>query len=392
MRVAVLGARRTPIGKFLGALAGLRAADLGASLVPTLLADAKVRADQVDELVLGVARQAGGGPNPARQVAIRSGIPADRTSYTLNMACGSGLLAVIQGAQAILRGEARLVVAGGAESMSRVPYLLEQAREGYRLGSGELVDAMYRDGFQCPLADQLMGRTAENLAEEFHIDRREQDEYAVESQRRCETARKAGYFSPEIAPVTVTGARGAPTLVAVDEHPRDGTTLESMTKLKPVFKDGGTVHPGNSSGITDGAAALLLASDSYAAQLGVEPLAWLGASSKAGVEPRRMGLGPVPAVQKLLEATGRALSSYDLVELNEAFAAQVLACERQLRIGDARLNVNGGAIALGHPIGATGARILVTLIHELRRRSATRGLATLCVSGGLGLALEVECR
>lgn len=389
-RVAVIAARRTPIGKFLGGLASLRAADLGAALVPKLLQDAGVQPDQVDELILGVGRQAGGGPNPARQVAIRSGIPEDRTAYTVNMACGSGLLALIQGAQSIVRGESSLVVAGGAESMSRVPYLLEHAREGYRLGSGELTDGMYRDGFQCPLADQLMGRTAENLAEEFGIDRAEQDEYAVESQRRCEEARKGARFSAEIVPVEVSGARGTQR-VDVDEHPRDGTTLESMRKLKPVFKEGGTVHPGNSSGITDGAAALILASEQRVAQLGVEPLAWLGEYAKAGVEPRRMGMGPVPAVRKLLERTGRSLTEYDLVELNEAFAAQVLACERELHVGAERLNVNGGAIALGHPIGATGARIVVTLIHELRRRSSRLGLATLCISGGLGLALDVEC-
>lgn len=388
-RIGILGAQRTPIGKFLGGLSKLKVADLGAGLLPPLLEGCGVSAEEVDEVILGVARQAGGGPNPARQVAIRAGIPQDRVAYTLNMACGSGLLAVMQGAQSILRGDSDLVVAGGAESMSRVPHYLEQAREGYRLGPGELVDGMYRDGFHCPLADQLMGATAENLAEEFSISREEQDEYAVESQLRCERAREDDRFRAEITPLEVPHRKG-PVRIEADEHPRDGATVASLQKLKPVFKKNGTVHPGNSSGITDGAAALVLASEEKLSALGLAPMAWLGDSARAGVEPRRMGMGPVPAVQKLLEKTGRKLADYERVELNEAFAAQVLACDRELEIDRDRLNVNGGAIALGHPIGATGARILVTLLHELVRADATRGLATLCISGGLGLALEVS--
>ncbi|MEM7164457.1 MAG: thiolase family protein [Planctomycetota bacterium] len=389
MSVVVLNALRTPIGKFLGSFSKLSAADLGVHVVEGLLQRTGVAAAAVDELIFGVGRQAGGGPNPARQIAVRAGVPESRTAYTVNMACGSGLLSIIQGAQSIERGDADLVVAGGAESMSRLPYYLENARDGYRLGHGELVDGMYRDGFHCPLADQLMGRTAENLAEEFDISRTEQDEYAVQSQHRCETARAAGHFEAEILPVEVRVRREMKTISA-DEHPRDGATLESMAKLRPVFKEDGTVHPGNSSGITDGAAALILASEKKAAELGMTPIGRLGRATRAGVEPARMGIGPVPAVDKLLAQTGLELHDFDLIELNEAFAAQVIACERGLDLDRDRLNVNGGAIALGHPIGATGARIVTTLLHEMARRDVGRGLATLCISGGMGLALEVQ--
>jgi len=387
--VVVAAAGRTPIGKFLGGLSSLSPADLGAAVVPAVLVQAGVAPGAVGELLFGCGRQAGAGPNVARQIAIRSGLSTKSTAVTLNMACGSGLLAIIEGRNAIARGDSDLVVAGGTESMSRLPYYLEEARSGYRLGHGQLVDGMYRDGFHCPLADQLMGATAENLAEEYRISREEQDAYAVESQHRCETARREGRFAAEIVPVEVPGAKG-PTVVAADEHPRDGATIESMRKLKPVFREGGTVHPGNSSGITDGAAAVLLAAEETAKSLELPILARLGPSTKAGVEPRRMGIGPVPAVRELLVRTRRDLRDYDLVELNEAFAAQVIACDRELDFDRERLNVNGGAIALGHPIGATGARIVVTLIHELRRRGGGLGLATLCISGGQGLALELE--
>ena len=392
-RVVVLGALRTPIGKFLGSLSHMSAADLGVAAVKPLLEQTGVKAEQVDELIFGVGRQAGGGPNPARQVAIGSGMKESTTAYTLNMACGSGLLSIIHGAQSIQRGDAEIVVAGGSESMSRLPYYLEEARTGYRLGHGQLVDGMYRDGFHCPMADQLMGATAENLVEEYSIPRQEQDEYAVESQARCEAARKAGKFADEIAPIEIK-KRKETIVLDYDEHPRDGVTIESMAKLRPVFKEeGGSVHPGNASGITDGGAAMLLASESKAKELGLTPLAILGEWSRAGVEPKRMGIGPVPAVRKLLEKSGSSLADYDLVEINEAFAAQVIACQRELEIAPDRLNVNGGAIALGHPIGATGCRIAITLLHEMKRRRAEgaggdRGLATLCISGGLGLAVE----
>lgn len=388
-RVAIVSAVRTPIGKFLGGLASLTAAQLGVAAVRPLLDRAKVSPEAVDELIFGVGRQAGAGPNPARQVAIGSGLPESTTAYTVNMACGSGLLSIVQAKQSIERGDSDLVVAGGAESMSRLPYYLEEARTGYRLGHGQLVDGMYRDGFHCPMADQLMGATAENLAEEFAIGREEQDEYAVRSQRRCQVAREEGRFRAEIAAIEIPGRKGA-TVIEADEHPRDDVDAASMQKLRPVFKENGTVHPGNSSGITDGAAAVLLASEAAVERHGLAPLAWVGESARAGVEPRRMGIGPVPAVRRLLERTGRRLEDYDLVELNEAFAAQVIACDRELGFDPDRLNVNGGAIALGHPIGATGARIVVTLLHELARRGGSRGLATLCISGGMGLALELD--
>lgn len=305
------------------------------------------------------------------------------------MACGSGLLAVIEARDAIERGEFEVVVAGGTESMSQLPFYMLGARKGYKLGQGELVDGMYRDGFHCPMADQLMGATAENLAEEYSISREEQDAYAVETQHRCERAREGGYFENEIAAVEIPGRKG-PTVVAKDEHPRDGANLESMAKLKPVFKKEGTVHAGNSSGITDGACALVIANEDLAKAEGWPILAVLGASARGGVEPHRMGMGPVPAIHTLLEKTGGAISDYAAVEINEAFAAQVLACLRELDIDREKLNPMGGAIALGHPIGATGARILTTLVHGLHRQGGGKGLASLCISGGMGLALEIE--
>ncbi len=383
--VVVLAAQRTPIGAFLGSFSALTPADLGVAVTQPMLEQVGVSPESVDELIFGVGRQAGGGPNVARQVAVRSGMSTSSTAYTVNMACGSGLLAILQGADSIRRGEADLVLAGGTESMSRLPYFLERARTGYRLGHGQLVDGMYRDGFHCPLADQLMGDTAENLAEEFGLSREDQDSYAMESQRRCEVARGAGYFKDEIIPVSVKRKREK-VLIEQDEHPRDGVTLAGLAKLPPVFRENGTVHAGNSSGITDGSAVLLLASEKAAATLGKAPLATLGESTRAGVEPKRMGIGPVPAIQRLLQKTGQQIDDFDLIELNEAFAAQVLACDRELPMPRDRLNVNGGAIALGHPIGATGARIVVTMLHELKRRGGTHGLATLCISGGMGVA------
>ena len=388
-RAVICSAIRTPIGKFLGGLSSLSPADLGVAAVVPALAAAGVAPERVEELRFGCGRQAGGGPNVARQIAIRSGMPTDTTAITLNMACGSGLLAIIEARDAIERGDAQVMVAGGTESMSQLPFYLLGARKGYRLGEGELIDGMYRDGFHCPLADQLMGATAENLVEEFSISRDEQDAYAVESQQRCQSAREAGFFSDEIAPVEIPGRKGV-TVVEIDEHPRDDVTIEAMGRLKPVFKKDGSIHAGNSSGITDGACALVVADESVARAEGWPILATIGASTRAGVEPKRMGMGPVPAIGKLLEKTGGSVDDYDLVELNEAFAAQVLACLREVPIDRTRLNVNGGAIALGHPIGATGARITTTLLHELRRRGGGKGLATLCISGGMGLALEIE--
>jgi len=379
---------RTPIGKFGGSFASVTAAELGGAAAKESLRRSGIAPDQVGYTVFGNARQAGGGPNHARQVGRRAGLPDESPAYTINMACASGLQAILSATHVIRDGEADVVLAGGSESMSRVPYLLERARWGYRLGNGELVDGMYRDGFTCSLSGRIMGETAETLAEQHGITRAEQDAYAVESQRRCEVARREGRFTDEIVPVAVADVKGGP--VALDEHPRDGITTESMLKLAPVFKKDGTVHAGNSSGITDGAAAMLVLSEDAVKRTQVEPWARIVGVATAGVAPEIMGIGPVPAIRKLEARTGVKLADIDLIELNEAFAAQVLACDRELTIDRSRLNVNGGAIALGHPIGATGARIVVTLLHEMRRRQVKHGLATLCVSGGLGFAMLLE--
>jgi len=379
-------ALRTPIGRFLGAFADLSAAELGVSVVTDLLRRSGIDRARVGELVFGNARQAGGGPNVARQVSVRSGIPETVPAYTVNMACGSGLKSLQLAAEAVASGRSDVVVAGGTESMSGLPFFLPKMRAGYRLGHARVVDAMYQDGFDCPLAGMVMGATAEKLAQELGISRAEQDAFALASQQKARAAVEAGRFADEISPVRVPSKKGE-ILVQVDEHPRPETTLESLAKLPAVFDaKAGTVSAGNSSGITDGAAALLVMAEETARELGLEPLAFVGESAAAGVDPKIMGIGPVPAVRKLEDANGIAVSDYDLVELNEAFAAQVLACGRELDLKPEKLNVNGGAIALGHPIGATGARIVVTLLHELRRRKGESGLATLCISGGMGLA------
>ncbi len=389
-RVAILSAVRTPIGKFLGSYAEVSAAELGAVATRAALERAAIPADAVDELIYGCARQAGGGPNMARQVLVRSGIPKERPAFTVNQACASGIQSILLGAERIRAGRARVVLAGGAENMTRVPYFLDRARLGYRLGHAQVVDGMYRDGFLDPICGLVMGETAENLAALYNIPRTEQDAFALESQRRAGEAARAGRFDAEIVPVPVAGRKEETRTVAADEHPRPATTAEELAKLPPVFRADGTVTAGNASGITDGAASLVLASESVARERGRAPLAWVGESETVGVDPAIMGIGPVPATKRLLERTGRRLSDYGLVELNEAFAAQVLACDRELQFDRARLNVNGGAIALGHPIGCTGARIVTTLVHEMARRGTPLGLATLCVSGGLGVALELE--
>ena len=416
---------RTPIGKFGGALAALSAADLGTAAAAAALSRAGLapgRTDFVDQVIFGHARQAGGGPNTARQIAHRAGVPDDRPAFTVNQACGSGLQAVLCAARAILLGEARVVLAGGTESMSNTPYLLPRARWGYRLGHAEIVDGMYRDGFDDPLSGLVMGATAEELAAEAGVDRAAADAYALRSQERYARARAAGRFAAEIVPVEVAGKRGA--VVDRDEHPRDGVTLEALARMTPVFRQGGTVTAANASGITDGAAALIVASRQAAAELGLPVAARLLGWEVVGVEPRIMGIGPVPAVRRLLErcdrerdaralgglpafgatdATGAlavtdefralpAIAEIDAIELNEAFASQVLACLGGLDLpaDSERVNPDGGAIALGHPIGATGARILVTLLHGLEARQQRLGIATLCVSGGMGLAALVE--
>jgi acetyl-CoA C-acetyltransferase len=384
-RVAILSAVRTPIGKFLGGLSEVSAVDLAAVASRAAIERSGLAAADIGETIFGHARQAGNAPNPARQIGARAGVPIASPAWTINQACASGLKALVAGAQAILLGDARVVLAGGVENMSRVPFLLEGLRKGWKMGHQPLVDNMYRDGFVCGLCGKIMGETAETLAEQYGIGREEQDAYALRSQQRAEAAQKAGRFEAELVTVDAPG-RGGPVTVTADEHIRPGATLADMAKLPPVFSKTGTVTAGNASGITDGAAALVLASEAVVAERGLAPLAWYDASIVTGVPPEVMGIGPVPAVQKLLERTGATLADFDLVELNEAFAAQVLAVDRELGFDPERLNVNGGSIALGHPIGASGARIVVTLLHELARRGGRRGLATLCVSGGLGIA------
>lgn len=387
--VYILSAVRTPIGKFGGSLASLSAADLGVVAAKAALERAGVQPQQVEETIFGNARQAGGGPNPARQISIRSGIPQEVPAYTVNKACASGIKSIALAFNEIATGNLECVLAGGTESMSRLPYYLEGARWGYRLGNQELVDGMYRDGFFCPMAKMLMGETAEILAAQYGISREEQDRFALVSQQRAAAAQSSGRFDAEIAPVTIEGKKGT-TVFSRDEHLFLEASIEKMAKLAPVFSKTGTITAGNSSGITDGAAAVVVASEKFVEQNNLKPLARILAATSAGVDPRLMGIGPVPAVRKMEQKRGLALSDFDLVELNEAFAAQALACDRELHFDREKLNVNGGAIALGHPIGCTGTRITVTLLHEMLKRKARRGLATLCVSGGMGMALAIE--
>jgi acetyl-CoA C-acetyltransferase len=387
--VYILSAVRTPIGKFGGALASLTAADMGVVAAKAAIERAGVRPEQIEETIFGNARQAGGGPNPARQISVRAGVPQEVPAYTVNKACASGMKSIALAYQAILLGDASCILAGGTESMSRVPYLLDQARWGYRMGTQELVDGMYRDGFFCPLAKMVMGETAEILAEQYKISREEQDKFALTSQTRAARAIAAGRFDAELVPVTIEGKKGSTTF-SRDEHPFPDATMEKLAKLAPVFSKTGTISAGNSSGITDGAAAVVVASEYFVKQNNLKPLARISAVTSAGVDPKTMGIGPVPALQKLADKHNLRLHEFGLVELNEAFAAQVLACDRVLNFNRDRLNVNGGAIALGHPIGCTGTRITVTLLHEMLKRNTKRGVATLCVSGGMGMALALE--
>ncbi len=387
--VFILSAVRTPIAKFGGSLAHMTAADMGVIAAKAALERAGVSSERVEETIIGNARQAGGGPNVARQISIRSGVPETVPAYTVNQACASGLKAIALGFQEIANGSLECVLAGGTESMSRLPYYLDGARWGYRLGNQELVDGMYRDGFFCPMAQMVMGETAEVLAREFQISREEQDRYALCSQQRAERAIQSGRFDAEIVPVAIESKKGK-QVFARDEHPLPAASLENMAKLKPVFSGEGTVTAGNASGITDGAAAVVLASEEFTNKHKLKPLARIVGATTAGVDPKRMGIGPVPALKKLEEKYGIKVSNVDLIELNEAFAAQVLACDRQLHFDYEKLNVNGGSIALGHPIGCTGTRITVTLLNEVLKRKANLGIATLCVSGGMGIAMAIE--
>ena len=388
--IYLAGSVRTPIGRFGGTLSSLTAADLGTIVAKESLRRAQITADQIQESIWGCARQAGGGPNVARQITYRAGVPETVPAFTVNQACGSGLKAIILAAQAIMLGRAEIVLAGGTESMSRVPYFAEGARWGMRMGNMELVDGMYRDGFNDPLSGLVMGETAENLAVRYEISREDQDKYALRSQQRAQAAVESGRFSDETIAVEIKGRKGEPISFAHDEHYRAGTTLQDLCKLPAVFSRDGTVTAGNSSGITDGAAALLVFDEATLNRVGVEPQARLVDYEIAGVAPEIMGIGPVPAVRSLLNRQKLTLNDIDLIELNEAFAAQVIACDRELHFDPDRLNVNGGAIAIGHPIGCTGVRITTTLLHEMKKRDAKRGLIALCVSGGMGIAMLVE--
>ncbi|HEV8366466.1 MAG TPA: thiolase family protein [Pyrinomonadaceae bacterium] len=388
--IYLAGAVRTPIGKFGGTLASWTAADLGVAIAKESLKRVGVPPERIADSIWGCARQAGGGPNVARQISFRAGIPESVPAFTVNQACGSGLKAIILGAQEIMLGRADAVLAGGTESMSRVPYFAEGARWGMRMGNTQLVDGMYRDGFNDPLSGLVMGETAENLARLHAISRAEQDEFAHRSQQRAQAALESGRFESEVMPLEIRGRKGETTSFSTDEHPRANATLEDLSKLPPVFSKEGSVTAGNSSGITDGAAAVVVLSENALKEFGVTPQARIIDYEITGVAPEIMGIGPVPAIRSLLERQQLSLDSIDLIELNEAFAAQVIACDRELGFDHSKLNVNGGAIALGHPIGCTGVRITTTLLHEMDKRKAKLGIATLCVSGGMGLALLVE--
>ncbi len=389
-KIVILSAVRTPVGKYGGSFKDISAVALGTIASQEALKRAKVPAAEIDEVIFGQARQAGNRPNPARQILFWTGIPVEKTAFTVNKACASGIKAISLGYQSLLLGENKIVLVGGIENMSQIPYFLDEARWGYRLGDGVLIDGMYRDGLFCPLADMIMGQTAEILAEKYKISREEQDEYAYESQMKAKKATDEGKFDDEIVPVKLKDKKGNETLVTNDEHPRPDTKMEKLAKLPPVFKEGGTVTAGNSSGLADGAAALVLTTSEHAKVLGLEPIAEIVSCTSAGVDPKEMGIGPVPATHKILKINKLALNDIDLIEINEAFAAQVLAVERELKWDTKKRNIRGGAIALGHPIGCTGAKITVTLLHSLIQENKELGLATLCVSGGQGMSLLVR--
>ena len=386
--IYIVGAARTPIGKFGGSLAKTPAADLGALVIRKVLERAGVKAEQVSEVIMGQVLTAAVGQNPARQAAMKAGIPYMVPAMTINKVCGSGLQAAMLGAQSIAHGDADIVVAGGQESMSLSPHAL-MAREGFRMGDAKMVDTMIVDGLWDVYNQYHMGVTAENVAKEYAVTREEQDEFAVASQHKTEAAQKAGRFKDEIISVEIPSRKG-PVLFADDEYPRHGATLEAMKSLKPAFDKAGTVTAGNASGINDGAAAVVLASAKKVKDLGLKPLGRIKAFASAGVDPKYMGMGPVPASKRTLSRAGWQPSDLDLMEINEAFASQAIAVNRQMGWDTKKVNVNGGAIALGHPIGASGCRILVTLLHEMQKRDARRGLASLCIGGGMGVALAVE--
>ncbi len=387
--IVLCAGARTPIGSFGGSLTSMPVMDLGALVIAETLKRNNVAPDKVDEVVMGCILPAGLGQNPARQSAVKAGIPVEVPSHTINKACGSGIKAVVLAAQAIIAGDAKIVVAGGMESMTNAPYLLEKARYGYRMGNGELVDSMIGDALTDAFNKYHMGITAENLAEKFNISREEQDAFAFASQQKAAAAIKSGAFKEEIVPVTIKGKKGD-VIFDADEFPRLDITAEGLAKLRPAFKKDGTVTAGNASGINDGAAAILVTDADTAKAMGMKPLARLLSYASAGVDPAIMGYGPVPASEKALKKAGLTIGDMDLIEANEAFAAQSLSVARGLKWDSAKVNVNGGAIALGHPVGASGTRILLTLLYAMKARGAKKGLATLCIGGGQGIAAVVE--
>ena len=386
----IISAVRTPVGKFLGSLKGFSATDLGAIVVREAVRRAAVGPEDVDEVIMGCVVQAGLGQNPARQAALKGGLPPAVSAVTINKVCGSGLKAVMLAAQGVQLGDTEIVVAGGMESMSNAPYLIPKAREGYRLGNGELVDAMIQDGLWCAFNDYHMGCTGEVVAERFNVSRAEQDEYALNSHRKAIAAMQAGKFQDEIVPVEIPQKKGQSVTFAVDETAREDTSMEALAKLKPAFKEGGTVTAGNAPGVNDGASALVVTSLERARALNAEPMARIVAQATSGTEPELVMMAPVEAIRKVLRKAGWALSEVDLIELNEAFSVQAVAIIRELQLDPAKVNVNGGAVALGHAIGQSGSRLLTTMLYEMRRRNARRGLVSLCLGGGNAVAMAIE--
>ncbi|MGA0376644.1 MAG: acetyl-CoA C-acetyltransferase [bacterium] len=388
--VVIVAAARTAVGSFNGSLAGISAADLGAIVIRDLLKKTNLAPEAIDEVILGQVLTASTGQNPARQAVIKAGLPQATPALTINKVCGSGLKAVHLAAQAIKCGDADVIIAGGQENMSQAPHALPNSRNGQRMGDWQMTDTMIKDGLWCAFNDYHMGITAENVADRYEISRDEQDTFALRSQNLAEEAQAAGRFQEEIVPVEIPQRKGDPIVFQDDEFIRKGATIEGIQKVRPAFKKDGSVTAANASGINDGAAAVVVMSASKAKELGLTPLATVKAYASAGVDPAIMGTGPIPSTQKCLEKAGWTVGDLDLIEANEAFAAQALGVAKELQWDDSKVNVNGGAIAIGHPIGASGCRVLVTLLHEMKRRDAKKGLATLCIGGGLGVALAVE--
>lgn len=388
--VVIVAAGRTAVGAFNGALAGIPASELGARVIKALLARANLQAGQIDEVILGQVLQAGVGQNPARQAALAGGLPESVSALTINKVCGSGLKAVHLAAQAVQCGDSGIVIAGGQENMSLSPHVLPKSRDGKRMGNWELVDTMIQDGLWCAFNNCHMGITAENIADKYGFSRADQDLFAATSQQRTEAAQQAGVFDAEIIPVEIPQRKGDPLIFAKDEFPRAGTTADTLAKLKPAFKKEGSVTAGNASGINDGAAGVIVMSGARARELGLTPLARVVSFGSAGVDPAIMGTGPIPAVKKCLDRAGWSVGDLDMIEANEAFAAQAMSVNKELGFDLSKVNVSGGAISIGHPIGASGARILVTLLYGMQRTGANKGLATLCIGGGQGVALAVE--